>query len=296
MNEPAKIEKVTDDALSRSIISSVIGIIICMVCLVGTTWAWYSLSVESGENETFGANFDFDVAVTKNPTETTDQPAELVLPQDGQYSLDGGTYTVKLTKKPETSTETENYSSNKGFCRAIVKAIDCQEGTPYYVRVDFSGDKSAVTFKVTGPCVLNITPMLGTPTDSYTEILDGGIIPPLATLTAPLLTEKIPEEKITPAEDVTPTDGETGTPDETAEKQQQETPPAEEQQQQPVETPADPGTTEPEEKSEEVIGEQSQTKPETQVEPPVNTETTEPVTVPETQTEQTETSKTTTQE
>lgn len=284
MKEPAKIEKVTDDALSRSIISSVIGILLCMVCLVGTTWAWYSLSVESGVSVTEGANFDFNIAVTKNLPETTENqvtPEEVQL-QNGQYSLEENVeYTVTLTEKGGCTAE-------KGFCKVVAtKAGENGETTTYYA-VDFSSDKSAVTFEVTGPCFLNITPMLGTPADQTLIATSGITLEPL-TLTAPLRTEKIPEEKITPAEDVTPTDGETGTPDETAEKQQQETPPAEEQQQQPVETPADPGTTEPEEKSEEVIGEQSQTKSETQVEPPVNTETTEPVTVPETQTEQTET-------
>lgn len=294
MKEPAKIEKVTDDALSRSIISSVIGILLCMVCLVGTTWAWYSLSVESGVSVTEGANLDFNVTVTKTvspedggkATKSTEtlNPTETALPDaDGTYTFTGGTHTVTLTK---TGT------AEKGFCKVEAKKSGEEaEATLSYYIVDFTGEES-VSFTVKGSGTLKLIPMWGTPASDYTVIPSEGITltpdPAAVSATPP------PKPETQPDETGSPTDGETGTPEGNTTEGGQIPPDAGKTP--PDETPADPGTTEPEEKSEGVIGEQSQTKPETQVEPPVNTETTEQVTVPETQTEQTETSKTTTQE
>lgn len=274
MKEPAKIEKVTDDALSRSIISSVIGILLCMVCLVGTTWAWYSLSVESGVSETFGANFDFSVAVTKTdpPKENDAKGGTLQLSEAGVYEFNGGTYTVKLTKSGSCT-------ATKGFCKLVAtktgEEAEATTTTTYYI-VDFTKEEGTeqaekcVEFTVKGSGKLMLIPMWGTPVETQGDLKDK-----IIELTPdPVATMLPPKPETQPDETGSPTDGEKGTPDETAEKQQQETPPAEEQQQQPVETPTNPETAEP--------GTPTESEQEPPAEPPVNIETTEPVTVPET--------------
>ena len=43
--------KVTDKLLRRVLISSVCSILLCMACLVGTTWAWFTVSIENNGNE-----------------------------------------------------------------------------------------------------------------------------------------------------------------------------------------------------------------------------------------------------
>ena len=44
-------EKVTEKALRRVLISSICSILLCMTCLVSTTWAWFTVSVENTRNE-----------------------------------------------------------------------------------------------------------------------------------------------------------------------------------------------------------------------------------------------------
>ena len=43
-------EKVTEKSFGKVLISSACSILLCMVCLVSTTWAWFSVSVENTEN------------------------------------------------------------------------------------------------------------------------------------------------------------------------------------------------------------------------------------------------------
>lgn len=43
-------EKVTEKMLGRVLISSVCSILLCMGCLVSTTWAWFAVGVENREN------------------------------------------------------------------------------------------------------------------------------------------------------------------------------------------------------------------------------------------------------
>lgn len=40
-------EKVTEKALRRVLISSICSILLCMTCLVSTTWAWFAVSIEN---------------------------------------------------------------------------------------------------------------------------------------------------------------------------------------------------------------------------------------------------------
>ena len=43
-------EKITEKHLRRVLISSICGILLCMSCLAGTTWAWFTVSIENTNN------------------------------------------------------------------------------------------------------------------------------------------------------------------------------------------------------------------------------------------------------
>ncbi len=43
-------KKITEKTLSKVLLSSICGILLCMACLAGTTWAWFSVSIENIEN------------------------------------------------------------------------------------------------------------------------------------------------------------------------------------------------------------------------------------------------------
>lgn len=237
MREPIHSGKVSEAALSKSIAVSVVGILLCMICLVGTTWAWYSLSVESGNNEMTGANFDFSVAIT-----------ESVEPENGIYSFAGGEHTVTLTK---TGTAT------KGFCKVIAtKNGEEAEATTYYI-VDFT-DADSINFTVTGSGTLKLIPMFGTPTEGYDPIPENGIELTLTPLTAvPPQKEEVSQEETTSEEELEPEpDPEekiVGSTEQQTEQEQQT--PANEESEEPDETPEKETTEEQTESPEETTEE-----------------------------------------
>ena len=154
MKEPIGNENVTDRAMSRSIAASVIGIVVCMACLFGTTWAWYTTSVTSGETVTVGANVDYSIVID-----------EFMEPdEDGVKAFDGEEHKVTLIK---TGTAT------KSFCQIIATKDGEDAGTTYYYVTTL--DDRPYTFAVTGCGTLKFTPMWGTPSDGYTEIPAEGI-------------------------------------------------------------------------------------------------------------------------
>lgn len=59
-----KHSKPTDENILRLLMPSVVGIALCMVCLAGSTWAWFSSSVQTAPQTIEAANFD--IAVTVN--------------------------------------------------------------------------------------------------------------------------------------------------------------------------------------------------------------------------------------
>lgn len=98
-----KYEKVSDKSFSRIILSSVLGVLICGICLAGLTWAWYTSSVSSAGNTITAAQFAVTTTVTNSNTE------EAVLPgADSTYTLPAGTYTVTATASGTGST---------GYCK-----------------------------------------------------------------------------------------------------------------------------------------------------------------------------------
>lgn len=70
---------------------SLVGIVLCMVCLAGTTWAWFSASVQTKPQTIQAA----DYAVTVSVTDETGIP---IVPGTDGYALQGDTtYTIGLT-------------------------------------------------------------------------------------------------------------------------------------------------------------------------------------------------------
>ena len=83
-----KHSKSTDENIMRLLLPSFVGIILCMVCLAGSTWAWFSASVQTSPQTITAGNYDIKVDISPDPA-----PAE-----GGGYSLDPyQSYTVTLT-------------------------------------------------------------------------------------------------------------------------------------------------------------------------------------------------------
>lgn len=103
--------KPTDENIGRLLLPSVVGTLICMACLAGTTWAWFSASVTTPPQMLTAANYEVEVSVNDAPA----IPAE-----NGRYRLEPGSNTVKLTAVG---------SASSGYCK-IIFGGDTEN--PYY--------------------------------------------------------------------------------------------------------------------------------------------------------------------
>ena len=67
-------DKITDKAFSRAVITSVFGIIVCLIMLGSATWAWFAKETTSASNAINTGNFTAQVVIysTEEQTETVD--------------------------------------------------------------------------------------------------------------------------------------------------------------------------------------------------------------------------------
>ena len=89
-----KHSKPADENIMRLLLPSFVGILICMVCLAGATWAWFSASVTSAGNTIAAADYAVTVQSVLNGTDKVEPDA------NGNYTLDQDkTYTITLQAK-----------------------------------------------------------------------------------------------------------------------------------------------------------------------------------------------------
>lgn len=62
-----KHEKPSDENILRLLMPSVVGIALCMVCLAGSTWAWFSASIQTVAQTIEAANYNIAVTVNGKP-------------------------------------------------------------------------------------------------------------------------------------------------------------------------------------------------------------------------------------
>ena len=158
-------DKVSDKSLSRIILSSIAGILICGVCLASLTWAWFSSSVTSISNNITTASFSPRFKFQQN--ETGSHPVEV---GDGSYQLNGGEYTVTITAYGSAST---------GYCNVKLKLSDNDIYTYHTVQLypedGSGGSPSTVKFTVnaTNTFYLTVTSQWGTYAKPEGEALIG---------------------------------------------------------------------------------------------------------------------------
>ena len=86
-------EKITEKHLTRVLVSSICSILLCMSCLVSTTWAWFAVSVENTGNVINIGTYSVTTTVTRVSDGEQIQPTSLY--QHGYY-LTEGEYSVKV--------------------------------------------------------------------------------------------------------------------------------------------------------------------------------------------------------
>lgn len=86
-----KHSKPTDENILRLLMPSFLGMILCMVFLAGTTWAWFSASVQTQPQTIEAANYDITVVVKDG----NNQPLEKT--EKGYLLSANAEYTITLT-------------------------------------------------------------------------------------------------------------------------------------------------------------------------------------------------------
>ena len=133
----AEKEEMRKDGLKPILLPSVLGICVCVICVCGMTWAWFSTSISGGTNTIKAAHYEISVEVRNGSNELVS------VDDDGDYKLAPGNYTVDLTAQGDAST---------GYCRIQVGNTEPGQHTEQiYTESSASvseGRKSSIAFKV----------------------------------------------------------------------------------------------------------------------------------------------------
>lgn len=104
-------KKITEKAFSQNIIISVAGILLSIIMLCSSTYAWFTASVLSDTNKVESGHFSIDV-VSVAPV-VNDVVGDAVTPDaSGKYTLAEGKYMITLAPTVE--------STVKGYCLITV--------------------------------------------------------------------------------------------------------------------------------------------------------------------------------
>ncbi|MBQ8425795.1 MAG: hypothetical protein IJX17_07280 [Clostridia bacterium] len=150
-------EKITDKAFNRALIISILGILMCMVCLCSSTWAWFKDDVVNNKNVIESASYGIVSIVKLDGTSE-----EIVETEKNTYTLTSGKYQVTLNKEGDARYGYVIISDDIGS-KIYTETMNDTQTTFTYV-LEITADK-IITFK---PC---LGMYAGTP-----DVLDGGTI------------------------------------------------------------------------------------------------------------------------
>ncbi len=111
-------EKITEKVFGRVLISSFFSILLCIVCLVGTTWAWFTVSIENEGNEIQIATVTANVNIQDEAENVVNEAAS------GNYNLAAGTYTIHI--------KLDNNATEWKRAVYVVMSVVCNHEQKYY--------------------------------------------------------------------------------------------------------------------------------------------------------------------
>lgn len=106
-------QKVTEKHLHRVLISSICSILLCMTCLVSTTWAWFAVSIQNTGNI-------IEIATVTTNVDVTEDGASVDSQDDGSYALDVGSYNISVGLEQPEKTPAGANLLNDSQCPAYV--------------------------------------------------------------------------------------------------------------------------------------------------------------------------------
>ena len=117
-----KPDKLTDKAFSRLMLTSILGILMCLTCLCSATWAWYSSNIASSSNTVASGQFDLVVTVQSAEAIVNASESEPLSVVDNGLGAkvcnikDAGSYNVTLKISEDTTV-------TKGFCVVKINGV-----------------------------------------------------------------------------------------------------------------------------------------------------------------------------
>ena len=193
-------DKLTDKAFMRLIITSVLAIVVCLVCLCSTTWAWFSDSRSSSTNSITSAQCLLKITITSESGTNIEKEFE-----NGEFSeiLSIDQYTMTLEIPDESAS---------GYC--IIKVGDKELYTQAVSNnPGIERRKISFTLEVTEQVTVTVIPRWGIYSGDIHVENNGALpLPPTSVLT------ETDTETETETETETDTDTETET-EETTENQ-----------------------------------------------------------------------------
>lgn len=139
-------EKVTDKALRRVLISSICSILLCMTCLVSTTWAWFTVSIENRGNVIQIAEVKKNVTITDINTNST-----IAAAADGVFTLNSGTYNVHVNLTNDATATDDLNKTTKSTAYVLISVVcDGNEQNPlyYYFTFENGADEAVQIFEI----------------------------------------------------------------------------------------------------------------------------------------------------
>ena len=127
--------KVTERIFTKVLLSSICSILLCMVCLVSTTWAWFTVSIENQGNVIQIAQVTTDITVKDaQGDKVTADPAL------GAYFLEAGKYDIQVKVK---NTANGPDDLNKAQNDVYVVMTVANNGSPKSYCFTFQGGSNA---------------------------------------------------------------------------------------------------------------------------------------------------------
>lgn len=134
-----KYEKEADVKFNKEISIAIFGIVLCMICLTMSTWAYFTANVETPNQTIQAGHYTAQVVVE-------DANGQAVSPEtDGSYKLATGTYTVTITGEGTASNgyvRITNTAGGSPHTTSVVKP----NGTPQTFTLVVQNGQVNVTF------------------------------------------------------------------------------------------------------------------------------------------------------
>lgn len=133
--------KVTEKVFGKVLLSTVCGVLLCMACLAGTTWAWFVVGIENAGNEIQIATVNADLTLSKDGVMLGENA-------DGGYNLDAYSYALDIRL----------YNEAKSPVYMVISVS--QNGTERYYSIPFASGTTEMTKQlqiVNGPAAVSFS-------------------------------------------------------------------------------------------------------------------------------------------